>query len=261
MTVSHWINGNRRPRLRNIFREEPSPSLSYIIGANLGDGCSLLKSGCVKLEVTDLDFAEAFNSRMAKLFSRQVPNKILVRRFHQDRLPLLVVKYNSKQLTNVLRLSLKALLDLAFAFPREFLRGFFDAEGHVDVAARGSFNLFAGAENSNRKLLLSIKSQLWVIFRIRARIQRKRKSGTVKVIRGKSFRMRRNSFSLVIQRLRDLQGFEKRIGFSILRKRRKLADALAIVANYPLKERSGVWRRLYLKLNGEWVRRQLPVPP
>ena len=69
----------------NFFIERPSPSLSYVMGSNIGDGCRLTKSGCVKLEVTDLDFAQEFNSNIATLFSRSHANKILVRRFHEER--------------------------------------------------------------------------------------------------------------------------------------------------------------------------------
>jgi len=257
MTVSHWINGNRKPAIMNIFRDEASPQLSYIIGAALGDGCSLEKSGCVKLEVTDKDFAQVFNSSMARLFNREVSNKIFVRRFEGDRLPLFVVKHNSKQLTNLLRLPMKKLLDLAFAFPREFLRGFFDAEGHVDVSATDYFSVIAGVENLNKLLLLRIKKILLAAFGINSSVSLKRRSGTVKTIRAKSFRMRKSSFTLRICRLRDLQEFRQRIGFSISRKNEKLSDALLTSERYGRNERSTQWRQEYIKIRGEWIRRRL----
>ncbi len=77
-TVRHWMVGDRKPgfginNVRNVFKEEPSPVLSYVIGANKGDGCTLAKSGIVKLEVTDQDFAHTFNSSLAILFSRDKP--------------------------------------------------------------------------------------------------------------------------------------------------------------------------------------------
>ena len=112
----------------------------------------MVESGIVKLEVTDKDFAQAFNASMATLFSREKPNKILVRR-RADRLPMYVVRYFSRQLVQLLRQPLKKLLELVPAFPREFLRGFFDAEGHVDVSAVGTFSVTTGVENSNRTIL------------------------------------------------------------------------------------------------------------
>ena len=209
----------------------------------------------VKLEVTDLDFAEAFNQSVASLFSRSNPNKILVKRFKVDRLPMFVVRYSSKQLVKLLRLPMKKLLEIAFVYPREFLRGFFDAEGHVDVRASHQFQVSTGVENSSRELLLRIKRVLSMTFRIHSTFSKKRKSGTLKVIRGKSFRMKKPSFTLLIQRIDDLRRFRVEIGFSIPRKNHKLADALMVSEDYSPKERTAVWNQLYIKSKGEWVRR------
>lgn len=76
-TVRHWIVGDREFQIqrRSIFKVEPSPALGYVIGANIGDGCTLTEDWIVKLEVADCDFAEAYNARMASLFSRAKPNK------------------------------------------------------------------------------------------------------------------------------------------------------------------------------------------
>ncbi len=259
-TLRHWIVGDRKPehntQLKNVFKQEPSRALSYIIGANIGDGCTLTKNWCVKLEVTDFDFASTFNNSMATLFSRSVPNKILVRKFKSERLPLYVVKYSSKQLVGLLRLPLRRLLELAFAFPREFLRGFFDAEGHVDISAKRFFSLAAGAENSDRTLLAKVRLLLGREFGIGSRIERKRERGSLMIIRGRSFRKRRTSYSLMIRRLDDLKKFERIVGFSIKRKNQKLRDALAILRRYGRKFAPLEWAKLYLKRNGEWVRRR-----
>jgi len=258
-TLRHWIVEDREPerntQRKNIFKHEPSRALSYIIGANIGDGCTLTKNWCVKLEVTDFDFASTFNTNMATLFSRTSSNKILTRN-EDGRLPMYVVKYSSKQLAKLLRLPLRKLLKLAFAFPHEFLRGFFDAEGHVDVGAKGSFSLGAGAENTDRTLLGKVKLLLRREFGISSRIYRKRESGSLMTIRGKSFRKRRPSFSLIIRRLEDLTKFDRLVGFSIKRKDQKLKDALAILQKHGRKVASIEWAKLYLKHNGEWVRRR-----
>lgn len=257
-TINHWIYGNRHPRVRNIFRELPSPALSYIIGANKGDGCTLTSSGCVKLEVTDKDFAEAFNDKMAELFSREKRNKVLVRRFKEGRLPLFIVKYSSKQLVKLLRGPLKTLLSMAFTYPRDYLRGFFDAEGHVDVAATRNFRLLVGAENSKRSLLQEVRRVLEEDFNIRSRLERKRRAGTMKVIRGESFVMRHTSFSIMIGRTKHVRLFAEKIGFSIHRKVEKLWDALSIIAGTSASKRVDAWKRLYTKVRGEWVRRESP---
>ncbi len=255
-TVRHWIVGDRKPgaEVRNVFKKKPSPALSYIIGANKGDGCTLAKSGMVKLEVTDKDFAQTFNACLATLFSRLKPNTILVRR-RVDRLPIYIVKYASRPLVRLLRQPLKRLLRLASAFPGDFLRGFFDAEGHVDVTATVTFSVSAGVENSNVTILAKIKTLLLTAFQIAPKINRKRESGSPKTIRGKSFIMRKTSFSLMIRRFSDLQRFSEFIGFSISRKNQKLLDALMISMSYSSKERPAKWQEMYTKRGGEWVKR------
>jgi DNA endonuclease len=258
-TLRHWIVGDRKPerntRRRNIFKQEQSRALSYIIGANIGDGCTLTKNWCVKLEVTDFDFALAFNNSMTTLFLRTNSNRILTRT-GIDRLPLHVVKYCSRQLAKLLRLPLRMLLELAFVYPSDFLRGFFDAEGHVDVRVTGNkFTASAGVENSNIRLLRSIKKILLTKCQIRSIVNRKRRAGSPKVIRGKAFRMRKTSFTLLINRVDDLRKFAVQIGFSIARKNQKLADALSVIAKYRPNERAERWAQNYFKSRGEWVRR------
>ena len=180
-TIRHWIVGDRKLQRRNVFKQKPSHALSYIIGANIGDGCTLTENWIVKLEVTDRDFAETFNNRMAELFDRLRPNKILVRQ-SAGRLPMYIAKYSSKQLVELLRLPLKKLLGIAFAFPRDFLRGFFDAEGHVDVgisSVSSGFKLSIGAENSDKWLLLRVRTLLEQLS-IDSRLHRKREAGSIK---------------------------------------------------------------------------------
>jgi len=251
--------GDRSPHRRtdrlNIFKHGPSRALSYIIGANIGDGCTLLKNWCVKLVVADLDFARAYNINMKTLFSRTAPNKILTRN-ENGRLPMYEVKYSSKQLAKLLLSPLETLLDIAFVYPLDFLRGFFDAEGHVDVRAGGKrFNVSAGVENSNVTLLRRIKQVLLTACEIRSIKNKKRKAGSLKVIRGKAFLMRKTSFTLLINRYEDLQRFAHKIGFSIARKNEKLEDAFSIIAQYPVRVRAEEWRRRYFKQGGEWVKR------
>jgi intein-encoded DNA endonuclease-like protein len=223
-TVRHWMVGDRNPQdgYRILFKQEPSPALSYVIGANIGDGCTLTDNWIVKLEVTDRDFAETFNDNMARVFNRPIPNKILVKRFKVQRLPMYVVRYSCKQLVKLLRQPLKKLLEIAFVYPSEFLRGFFDAEGYVGVGAESELQISAGVEHSSRRLLMEVKRILSSVFQIDSIINKKRKSGTLKVIRGIPFRMRKSSYSLAIYRTRDLQRFQSQVVFQFLERTRNL---------------------------------------
>ncbi|HYB07553.1 MAG TPA: LAGLIDADG family homing endonuclease [Nitrososphaerales archaeon] len=226
-----------------------------MIGANIGDGCTITDNWIVKLEVADLDFAEAFNDNLAALFSRTDPNKILVHRFKVDRLPMYVVRYSCKQLVRLLRLPLRRVLEIAFAYPCEFLRGFFDAEGHVDVGIGRYLFLSVGAENSDRSLLRRVKQLLEEALEINCTIHSKRKAGSVKIIRGKAFVMRRTSYSLIIAGIEDVKRFARTVNFSIHRKAQKLRDVLSIITSFAPKDRQAAWKRLYNKQSGEWIRK------
>jgi len=256
-TIRHWIVGDRKPQgtkvFRNVFKQEPSPSLSYVIGANVGDGCTLTENWIVKLEVTDYDFAETFNKCMARLFSRVRPNKILVR-LAVGRFPMYIVKYSCKQLVELLRLPLKKLLQIALAYPREFLRGLFDAEGHVDVGVGRYLSVSVGADNSSKTLLQRVRQLLKEALNIDSAIHRKREAGSIKVIRGEAFVMRRTSYSVIITGIDDVTRFAASVGFSIHRKIQKLEDALLICSTVAPRGRPSAWKHLYFKRSGEWVR-------
>jgi intein-encoded DNA endonuclease-like protein len=258
-TIAHWIAGNRRPRLRNIFEEKPSPNLSYVIGAAKGDGCSLSKSSLVKLEVTDWDFATTFNSAMAQLFSRDTPNKILTRRFGSTRKTLYIVKYSSRQLVELLRRPVMTLSNLVVVHPRDFLRGFFDAEGHADVTATTRLTLAVGADNCDRSILLLVKRTLADALWIQAIVQLRRKAGFRKVIRTDSFVTKRTSYAVRITRLHAVEKFSSGIGFSICRKKEKLDDALRIYRLHGPTLGAVLWRESYFKRNGQW-RKRAEVP-
>lgn len=165
-----------------------------------------------------------------------------------------VVRYSCKTLVELLRLPLKKLLEIAFKFPREFLRGFFDAEGHVDVAVGNQFHLAVGAENSNKQLLSRAK-QLLKSLGINSRIARKRKAGSLKTIRGQTFAMRRTSYALNIGKIDAIKLFAEKVGFSIPRKGRKLLDAISIIDTVAPVGRPKAWTQLYTKERGEWIRR------
>lgn len=172
------------------------------------------------------------------------------------RLPMYIVKYSSKQLVKLLRLPLKELLEIASVYPKEFLRGFFDAEGHVDVGIGRYLLLSVGAENSSRTLLYAIRRLLAAALNIGCRIYRKRRAGSTKVIRGKVFVMRWTSYSLILTRIDDVKRFAATVSFSIHRKAQKLKDALSVLATVVPRDRPVAWKRLYSKRSGEWIRRK-----
>ena len=98
--------------------------------------------------------------------------------------------------------------------------------------------------------------QLLNQLKIGSRLERKRRAGTIMVIRGKAFLKRRTSYNLALRKTADIRLFAKEVGFSILRKSSKLSDALALDGTVAPVERPKAWTRLYIKSRGEWVSRE-----
>jgi len=252
-TVGHWLAGDRTPRTYNTFEEEPSSSLSYVIGAVLGDGSLIPKSNIVKLEVADREFADQFNEAMSSLFGR-AQNRVSIRRFESERLPLYVVRYSSRQLLNLLQRPLSELNDYVSPYPTQFLRGFFDAEGYVSVSAQKCFSLRVGAENSSHELLLLVSSILSRNLGIRHSLRLRRKAGFKKRIRGEKFESQKTSGLVEIRNLEEISKFRELVGFSIHRKMDRLSDAL-LFREMGSKKACKTWKLNYVKQRGEWIRR------
>jgi hypothetical protein len=150
------------------------------------------------------------------------------------------------------------LVDILYSLAQKLAA--FDAEGHVDVGVRKYLLLTVGAENSNRRLLQEIRQLLKTALNVASRIYRKRKKGSTKAIRGKTFVMRHTSYSLIIARIEDVKRFAATVGFSIQRKTRKLEDVLVVCSTFAPRDRPAEWKKLYLKERGEWVRRESAPP-
>ena len=146
------------------------------------------------------------------------------------------------------------LWKLANAYPSDFLRGFFDAEGHADIGAKSKLSIAVGAYNCDRLLLEFVKRALSTNFGIYATIHLRRLAGTLKVIRNEPFFTKRASYSIYIQRLGDIVRFSRRIGFSIRRKQEKLNEAIKIYHEKGPKLLVSIWKQLYSKYKGEWLR-------
>lgn len=253
-TVGHWLSGDRSPRQNNVFKEEPSPQLSYVIGAACGDGSLIPKSSTVKIEVTDRDFAEHFNVALSELFRRDSKNKILMRHFSSPRrLPLYVVRYSSRQLFQLLQRPLNDLCSIIRAYPREFLRGFFDAEGYASVSASGKLSVSVGVENTDIEALTLIRTILLEEFDIKASLAYRRPAGSSKTIRSQSFKTRNPVYSLQVRKRQDVAKFLVNIGFSISRKIEKLRDAVRLLDECDSSEAANRWTLLYEKRAGKWA--------
>ena len=107
---------------------DPSPELSYLIGAFKGDG-SVYRSAAgqyaLSFSVKDLEFIQAVQNAIRKVVSK-VPRIYKVKN-HEFMLYKLML--SNKDLFTVLSQPLTELKQIIDIYPTDFLRGFFDAEG------------------------------------------------------------------------------------------------------------------------------------
>jgi len=98
---------------------EPSPELSYILGARYGDGS--VSDKVVSLETKDKEFAEEFVNALNSVLSRKLNTHIYKRGYY-------TAKAGSKVLCEYLQLPLEEQATQIMYYPAQFVRGFFDSE-------------------------------------------------------------------------------------------------------------------------------------
>jgi len=125
----------------------PSSDLAYLIGAIMGDGYvhtyvqkkpRVHVHRYIKLRVKDFEFAHRAKEAFSKVRGRT--SKIYTVYNHHTTISagtkMFIVQVEDKDLYNLLNQPLKELKPYIEAYPREFLRGFFDAEGSAWIIDR-----------------------------------------------------------------------------------------------------------------------------
>jgi len=209
LPLSTKLKLSRYPRPKLVFELKPSPHLSYVIGAIFGDGTVRLRkrnknSGGshpqyrIVLSVKDKDFIDEFNRRITKVVGRKQLYSI---QFHGGRYHLVC---SSKILFEPLNgYNLERVKPFVDKYPREFIRGFADAEGSVHYVPQQHARSIR-ITNSNKELLEYIQNLLAKHFSIKSKIYGPYKG--------------RNALDLIIFGLENIKRFYEQIGFSIGRK-------------------------------------------
>ena len=224
----------------------PSRELGYVIGAFLGDGSFVEDSDYhhhVKLAVRDKEFAKAFNEQVSFILGRKT-NKIIITRdlgkvFYES-------KYSSKELGHFLERPLQELRFVIDAYPGEFLRGLFSADGCGLVSAWAGLRMSIVLSNSNLSLLELTQSILLSHFQVNSRIYLARKKGTTWKNGGKTVVLRKDHYILRIQRVRDVRTFTSKIGFQIRRKQERMERAIELVDRLGPTKAGAMWKTQYV---------------
>lgn len=190
----------------------PTPELSYLIGARLGDGfvyrSKVWRKYIIALRAKDKDFVEKFRDCLVQVSRRKVC-------FFQVSEGYWHTQTNSKPL--YLWLKSKDVFRynrIIKQFPAEFIRGVADSEGCV-VILKGKYNyVYVDIANTDLKLLKCIQTLLWSYFQIASYIRLQ-----CVYMLGES---KKSYYRLEIRKQLEVAKFAISIGFVIKRKATKL---------------------------------------
>lgn len=245
--INKWVYHNARPDTRaNIPNLTPSPQLSYFLGAFKGDGYDYLdlkkRIYRVGFRVKDRDFLERVSRVVTYVLRRRRISLWTVTGARGAGDLYYVFTVTSWALRKFLRGSLSALLAVALKYPRDFLRGVFDAEGFVSVGKDGKrLRIYIGMAMSDRRILSTVQRTLIDYFGLKVTGPYRNKSGP-RVVQGHVAKFRRDVFVIHISSLQDIEGFATNVGFAMKRKRDRLREALNLLHSHDSTEALEIWR-------------------
>ena len=221
-TIKDWIAGTYSPygRVYQMPRE-PIPELAYLMDVNFGDTSRSMNwhhNYTIRLRVKDEDFAREFARAASVVLGKPCKTWFDDKRglWQSDVISMLLYELVTKPLSK-----LKAIITHCEDCIAAFIRGFFDAEG----SAAGSLV----ASNGNLPLLKYVCHLLSSYFGIETTGPHKRgpPPGTAVMIKGRWVMVNHQNYQIRV-RNSSLVDFEKKIGFSIVRK----AESLRYMVNH-----------------------------
>ena len=196
----------------------PSPELSYILGVYFGDATLDHKSRIIQLVVKDKDFCEEF----VRCFS-DISNKIYT--VHPYGIYYRATPCSKQFYNFIVGKEVSDFSDIILKYPCDFIRGFFDSEGGVDIISK--YGRRVRFSNTDITLLEYVQSLLLNIG-ISSKIYREKKIGEVIYGKnGKAYTKTKDTFRLTVP-TQEAPIFAKLISSSIKRKRDKLEVQLCV---------------------------------
>lgn len=213
----HRLNVPMRPGGFQVYYHpnlDPSPELSYVIGAVLGDG-NLSKQRLIRLRVTDRDFAEEFARCLRVVLCKDgfiqirplFPSKNSFKGY-SGKLQY-EVRINSVILYSFLSQTQENLRRITDKFPVEFLRGFYDSEGSITIWHNGG-RAHLSLSNMKRDII-EYSQELLCSLDIKSDIS------VCKIPKSSN-----SYFRLTVSSKKDVIKFRELVGFSIARKQQVL---------------------------------------
>jgi intein-encoded DNA endonuclease-like protein len=254
-TIRRWANGATSPFSgKRIFDGQPSPELSFFLGAWIGDGWADENDGGKRmlLKVRSYDFAKEFAECAAKILGKT--DSYWVRRVTDKAGKWYLVKVTSFMLYEFANRPLADLRKSIEAYPRGFLRGIFTAEGNPSVSieqTRGPY-LSVGLEVSNNdySLLEFLRHLLFGLGFHPGEIR-------ININKGERTNLgvaRQTGWHLSLSRVEDARQFVGIIGFADSEKQIKLTEAISLLDNFGWRGAASEWSKLYKKGGKKWTR-------
>lgn len=210
-TIANWIYRGKKPVVRGHFDSTPTPELAYLLGARYSD---VSVSDRFKLESIDQDFVEEFLRCLLKVMGR--PYKM-----HKKGKGTWVARGYDKTLINFMKEPLDHHKPIIELYPADFLRAFFDGEGHV-TEIRKRYGC-VGATNTNLEIIEYVKNLLREKFSLHPTLGVNNRNNEKWKVR----------YVVRLYRMDDIRRFNDLIGFSIERKKKRLKDILYRMESNP----------------------------
>ncbi len=249
-TIGRWIRGEMPKRVSRYEPDlKPSADLAYVAGFYLGDGKEAGEEHKVRFGLADREQLEYVGGLVAKILGR-APKPC-----GRDG-PFYIVDYDSVVLSNFLNQEVKVLVSYLREFVKEFLQGFFDAEGyascHVDVRHRRVGNFQVGIANTNLEYIQTVTSLL-ATFGLAGRRRRTNKRGQTMTIRGRTWIRRNDVYHATLNSMPKVLKFKENIGFRNRAKSEKLNDLVCAMQLKP-SERYGWFTARYEREGRKWTK-------
>ena len=195
---------------------------SEIIGIMLGDGHLSKKGRYLRVRVREKDFCQNFRDLVERTYG--IRSKFQKKEYYECFVYSTLLVKRIDELTNNNKEIPGFVLKGDNKIKARFLRGFFDAEGSMDVIYNRRQIVLT---QNNKKMLLQIKSLLWNI-----RIQ------------SKYIKKNTGSDKIIISLLENLEKYYNLIGFSIKYKQEKLKEAVNYLKKCKAHEKEKYWEVL-----------------
>ena len=249
-TVEVWLCGSRPKR---VWRYEPdltpSKDLAYVSGFYVGDGQSAGHEPKVRFNLADKDQLEYVNGLVARILGREPKPWKFDGQFYS-------VDYDSVALSGFLNWRISRMIGYLKGFERDFLQGFFDAEGYVtcnvNQESKRLNGVHVGVANTNREYLRAVR-RLLGFKGLRCHFRMTNRQGQSMTIRGKTWVRRHDVFHVTITSSDMVQCFGDLVGFRNTTKAEKLSDLLFVLELKPV-ERYDWFVSHYRKEGGKWLK-------